>query len=231
MLTCSLRSLPPRYNLRPSSSLRFAGLAALVVQDGGRAAAYAGTGSRSGSRLVLGLGNRLGAQVQRTLGQQGAAASPARLHHPVDLVELQQPDAHRGGGEDHGTLPVGRVHGAAGADHHRPEQGLAQRRDARAALRATAALAAAAHRDVDRHAPGPRPARGVRRRAGCPGRRRPSAAVRPRWGSAGRGRAGATRPGCASASRPALGAPPRAADQVGADQVSCRDSPSITRRP
>ena len=92
-----------------------------------------------------------GAQVQRTLGQQRPGGLAAGQHHPVDLVELQQADAERGGGDHHGAAAVGGVHGPSGADHHGPQQGLAQGRDARTPYAAgtAAGTGAASHRDVD----------------------------------------------------------------------------------
>ena len=72
------------------------------------------------------------AEVQCTLREQGPAGFPPGLHHPVDLVELQQADAQGRRRDDDGAGGVRGDHGAARVDHHRPQERLAQCRYARA---------------------------------------------------------------------------------------------------
>ncbi len=67
-------------------------------------------------------------EVAAGLLEQGPGRLTTRCHHPVELVELEQPGAGRRQRHHPGAAPAGHVHRAAAAQRHRAHQRLAEAR-------------------------------------------------------------------------------------------------------
>ena len=174
---------------------------------------------RSTARMPV-VGHR--PQVAGRLLQQGPRRRAARLHHPVELVELQQPHPHRRRADDPGAAGAGGVAGSPAADHHRAHQRVGQPGHPGAP---GPARPLAARRRWSPPRRGPRRARRAGRWAGCRAPRRRRAAVR-RPGRAGAKSTGSRERREGRVDQPAAAVHlPGAADQVDADHRQLAGQP------